>query len=288
MTVRSSRAIVRPTHAPPGYAGLLTQLMTNTLDADYETVAESRAERPSGTASGPRRRVALFAAVVAFGGLLGVSALRTEQNAPQTAAERAELIDRIHAGQDTLDSLHADIASLQAAVTSLQQGLADDVSDDEALSAQLTELGTSAGTIGVTGPGVQITADDADPSEGPGGVILDVDLQAMVNGLWEAGAEAIAIDGHRLTALTSIRFAGEAITVDYRSLSPPYIVDAVGDPDTLAARFLDTEGGQTWLGLRANFGISFEMADEDKVVVPADPHDHLLYARASQAPEGTP
>jgi uncharacterized protein YlxW (UPF0749 family) len=232
-----------------------------------------------------RRRAAFLAAVVAFGGLLGVSAYRTEQSAPQTAAERAELIDRIHTGQDTLDSLHQNIASLQGDVTSLQQGLADDVSHDQALSAQLTELGMSAGTIGVSGPGVQINADDADPAEGPGGVILDVDLQALVNGLWEAGAEAIAIDGHRLTSLTSIRFAGEAITVDYRSLSPPYVVEAVGDPNTLASRFLDTEGGQTWLGLRANFGISFEMEDKDKVVVPADPHDHLLYA---QAAEGTP
>jgi uncharacterized protein YlxW (UPF0749 family) len=286
MTVRSIRATVRPTHAPPGYDGLLTQLMTNTLDADYEAVAESRrAAVRQKPASG--RRTALFAALVLFGGLLGVSALRTEQTAPQTAAERTELIDRIHAGQNTLDSLHQSIASLQAEVTALQQALADDVSDDQALADQLTELGVAAGTIGVTGPGVQITVDDADPSAGPGGVILDVDLQALVNGLWQAGAEAIAIDGHRLTSLTSIRFAGEAITVDYRSLSPPYVVDAVGDPDTLASGFLDTEGGQTWLGLRANFGISFEMADRDRVVVPADPHDHLLYAQAVGTPEGT-
>jgi uncharacterized protein YlxW (UPF0749 family) len=287
MTVRSGRATVRPTHAPPGYAGLLTQLMTNTLDADYETVAETRAEAPD-PAAARRGRVAFFAAVIAFGGLLGLSALRTEQTAPQTAAERAEIIDRIHAGQDTLDGLHQQIASLQSGVTSLQQQLAADVSNDQALASQLTELGVSAGTIGVAGPGVQIVVDDADPADGPGGVILDVDLQAMANGLWEAGAEAISIDGHRLTSLTSIRFAGEAITVDYRSLSPPYVVDAVGDPDTLASRFLDTDGGQTWLGLRANFGISFEMANKDRVVVPADPHDHLLYAQVAGTPEGTP
>jgi uncharacterized protein YlxW (UPF0749 family) len=230
----------------------------------------------------------LFAALATFGGLLGVSALRTEQTAPQRAAERDELVSRIHSGQDTLDSLHQEIALLESAVTSLQEGLSDDVADDQALAAQLTELGVASGTIGVAGPGVEVTADDADPSTGPGGVILDVDLQAMVNGLWDAGAEAIAIDGHRLTSLTSIRFAGEAITVDYRSLSPPYVVDAVGDPDTLASRFLDTEGGQAWLGLRANFGISFDMTDKDRVFVPADPHDHLLYARAVGPSEGTP
>jgi uncharacterized protein YlxW (UPF0749 family) len=282
MTVRSSRSSALPAHAPPGYAGLLTQLTTNTLDADYETVAATRARTPAGVPAS-RQRVALFGALVIFGGLLGVSALRTEQTAPQTAAERAELIDRIHSGQSTLDGLHQNIAGLQAEVAALQQSLADDVSDDQALADQLTGLGVAAGTIGVVGPGVQITADDAPASDGPGGVILDVDLQAMVNGLWQAGAEAIAIDGHRLTSLTSIRFAGEAITVDYRSLSPPYVVDAVGAPDTLASGFLDTDGGQTWLGLRANFGIGFEMTDKDRVALPADPHDHLLYARSAES-----
>jgi uncharacterized protein YlxW (UPF0749 family) len=282
MTVPSSRSIVRPTHAPPGYAGLLTQLMTNTLDADYEAVAAGR-DRATAPAGAIRGRIAVFAALALFGGLLGVSALRTEQTAPQRAAERTELIDRIHDGQHTLDSLHEDIAALQAGVTSLQQGLADDVSDDQQVAAQLTELGVSAGTIAVAGPGAENTADDAPASAGPGGVILDVDLQALVNGLWRAGAEAIAIDGHRLTSLTSIRFADEAITVNYRSLSPPYVVDAVGDPDSLATQFLDTADGQAWLGLRADFGISFEIVDKDRVVVPADPRDHLLYAQ----PAGT-
>src|SRR3954454_6474908 len=158
MTVRSSRATVRPAHAPPGYAGLLTQLMTNTLDADYETVAAARRRVPK-QADG-RARAALFGALAVFGLLIGVSALRTEQTAPQTAAERAELIDRIHSGQSTLDGLHQNIAGLQAEVAALQQSLADDVSDDQALADQLTGLGVAAGTIGVVGPGVQITADD--------------------------------------------------------------------------------------------------------------------------------
>src|SRR4051812_25821968 len=126
MTVRSNRATVRPTHAPPGYAGLLTQVMTNTLDADYELVAREREGKPRSVPNG-RRRAMLFVALAAFGGLLGVSALRTEQNAPQTAAERTELVSRIHSGQDTLDSLHQNIALLQGEVTALQQALSDDV-----------------------------------------------------------------------------------------------------------------------------------------------------------------
>jgi len=141
-----------------------------------------------------------------------------------------------------------------------------------------------AGTLAVSGPGMEITADDA-PADRPGngGVILDTDLQALANALWMAGAEAISIDGHRLTSLTAIRFAGEAITVDNVSLTPPYDIVAIGDPATLPARLLETPGGQTWLGLQANFGITFDRVTKDDVTVPADPHEHLLYAK----PEGT-
>jgi hypothetical protein len=73
--------------------------------------------------------------------------------------------------------------------------------------------------------------------------VTDEDLRQLVNGAWEAGAEGIAINGHRLTTRTAIRSAGSAITVDYRSLLRPYRVEAIGDPKTLPARFANTPGG---------------------------------------------
>ena len=73
--------------------------------------------------------------------------------------------------------------------------------------------------------------------------VLDIDLQVLANGLWQAGAEAVSINGHRLSDLTAIRSAGDAITVDYRSLTRPYRVEAIGDPRTLQARFVESAGG---------------------------------------------
>jgi uncharacterized protein YlxW (UPF0749 family) len=110
-------------------------------------------------------------------------------------------------------------------------------------------------------------------------VVRDSDLQLLANGLWQAGAEAVSIGGQRLTTLSSIRYAGRAITVDYRSLTPPYVVLAIGDPDTLAARLLQTEAGSTWVSLRENYGIRFDIETSPEVTLPADPHDSLLYAR---------
>lgn len=259
---------------PVQYAGLLTEVMTNTLDADYEQVAQS----PRAAARRPAGPIPVIAVFTVFGLMVGVSALQTEQDRPREAAERAELVDQIHSRQDRLDDLHAEQAALEDSVSRLQGTLADDVNDDQQLSGELTRLGIDAGTLTVTGPGVVVTVDDAHDGGGLGGVILDTDLQQLVNALWEAGAESIAVDGHRITTLNAIRFAGEAITVGYRSLSPPYVIEATGDPDTLPARLLQTEGGQTWLGLRTNFGITFEVAPKDSVVVPGDPRDHVLYA----------
>ena len=57
----------------------------------------------------------------------------------------------------------------------------------------------------------------------------------MVNALWAAGAEAISINGQRLGPTTAIRFAGEAVLVDFRPVTNPYEISAIGDPDTLPA-----------------------------------------------------
>jgi uncharacterized protein YlxW (UPF0749 family) len=104
----------------------------------------------------------------------------------------------------------------------------------------------------------------------------------LVNGLWESGAEAIAINGNRLGPLSAIRVAGEAITVNYRSLSAPYTVEAIGDPASLQARFIDTAAGQAWLDLQSNYGLRFEPSEREEMTLPATP-DHSL---ASARPQG--
>ena len=74
---------------------------------------------------------------------------------------------------------------------------------------------------------MRVVADDAPGADSARNEVLDTDLQKLVNGLWEAGAEAISINGQRLTNLSTIRQAGGAITVNARSLRPP--VRRLGD-----------------------------------------------------------
>lgn len=268
-----------PQDQPRQYVGLLTQIMTNTLDEDYETVARKKAtaEPPS---TSRNQRAALIAVLAVFGVLIGISVLKTDQDRPQVNAEREELVAQIHKREAQLSELRDTSSDLDNDVKELQGSVESQITRDTSITGQLGALGVSAGTLAAEGPGVVVTVDNAPAGEGgSGGEILDSDLQVLVNALWIAGAEAIAIDGHRLTTLTSIRFAGQAITVDYRSLTPPYVITAIGDPDTLPARLLETDGGQTWMGLKANFGIRFDTDMKDNITVPADPHEHLLYAR---------
>jgi uncharacterized protein YlxW (UPF0749 family) len=271
-------AVSPPAPARTTHVSLLTEIMSNTLDEDYRVAAAKASARRS-----PKpRSTGLTAAVVVliFGGMLGISALRTEQQRPVAQAERDQLVDEIHQRQDQLDDLHARLAALEGSVASLQNAASNARSVERQALTTATQVAAVTGVGAVTGPGLRIVTDDArDSGDGTGGVILDSDLQSLVNALWIAGAEAIAIDGHRLTTLSAIRYAGKAITVDYRSLTPPYVIDAIGDPDTLPARLLETPGGQAWMGLKANYGIRFDTSTADDLVLPADPTTRLLHAR---------
>ena len=251
--------------------GLLQQIVAAALDADYQVAAE-RVRRAGGSGR-PARRTTTAAVVLVLGVMLAVSAVRTQQLKPADAAERDQLVAQIHAREARLDILQTQVSTLEADVAAGQSRASDRRDAQRRISAALLGTAAVAGSGAVSGPGMRVVATDAAGSVGSpsGGVILDTDLQALVNGLWTAGAEAISINGNRLTSLTAIRFAGRAITVDYRSLTPPYVVEAIGDPDTMPARLLETAGGQAWLGLRQNFGIGFRTESVDRLLIPADP-----------------
>ena len=78
---------------------------------------------------------------------------------------------------------------------------------------------------------------------------------ASSTGCGQSGAEAVAINGQRLTALSAIRAAGDAILVDNKPLVPPYTVLAVGDGQKLSTAFQDSADGQYLHALQENYGI---------------------------------
>ena len=136
----------------------------------------------------------------------------------------------------------------------------------------ITRLGASTGFGPATGPGIVITVDDAPDGE----PVRDEDLQLLVNGLWQAGAEAISINGKRLTARSALRNAGAAINLNGPPpMSPPYVVSAIGDPGSLQADLLDTTTGLQFSNVAGALGFPVETNSVDRLDLPAGPQRQL-------------
>lgn len=253
---------------PRDSMSLLQDLVEHPIDDDYYLVSERSAEQQPGR--GPRRFMTI-AAVAGFALLIVVAAIQTYEQRPETEVEREALIEQIHEREETIAELQDRIDVVSDEVEALQAGASDPDYDERAVNESI-----AVGKVAVTGPGAEIVVDNAEDFEDDSqGRIRDTDLQSLVNGLWNAGAEAIAVNGERITTMTSIRTAGEAITVNYRSLSAPYTVQAIGDMDTLAARFLETQAGTDWSTLANNYGVQFEVRSMPELSLPAAPKGRL-------------
>jgi uncharacterized protein YlxW (UPF0749 family) len=264
---------------------LMRELVTHALDDGYAAAA---ARQGPGRSRSRRGLGATLVALALLGLLLTVAAVQTRQSAPAVAQEKAELLERIRAETARNDNLRAEAGALQEEVTVLQNDVLESTASGQDLRERLAALDVLAGTGRVEGPGVRLVIDDAPVDEisggsGAEGRILDIDLQQVVNGLWSAGAEAISINGQRLTSLTAIRGADRSITVDYRPLARPYVVEAIGDPDTLEARFAESPGGEWLFRLKEVHHIGLETATVDELLLPADSGSKLRYARTEGA-----
>jgi uncharacterized protein YlxW (UPF0749 family) len=252
---------------------LLNQIMRQPMDPDYAVVA-ARGSRPAWL------RWDLALVTVAIGVLFTVAALQTTRSAPALQSERSELITRIRQGEAEQDQLRSRVGALSGDINTLRGAALGDDDAARSLEAQIDSLDPIVGTVAVTGPGLLIVVDDA-PSESDDtrDQVLDLDLQVLVNGLWEAGAEAVAVNGHRLSSLTAIRGAGDAITVDYRSLTRPYRIEAIGDPRTLPARWVESAGGAWWNELTQNRQMRYETSNVKAMTLDPDPGMLLRYAK---------
>jgi uncharacterized protein YlxW (UPF0749 family) len=270
----AGRARLRPTAVVDASMDLLNQILRQPVDPDYAITA-AQGGRPL-----PKWRWSFALVTLTIGALLAIAALQTNQAAPALQSERAELISRIKAAENSQDQLRARLTSLSAEVASLREAAVGDDDTLKALVAQIAQLGSTVGATAVAGPGVLIVVDDATgENRDVRNRVLDLDLQMLANGLWQAGAEAVAINGHRLSSLTAIRSAGDAITVDYRSLSRPYRIEAIGDPRTLQARFVESSGGAWWNELAQNQRMRYEISIVKALTLPADPGIVLRHAR---------
>ncbi|HSV39100.1 MAG TPA: DUF881 domain-containing protein, partial [Nocardioidaceae bacterium] len=221
---------------------------------------------------------------ILFGALVATAGVQTSRSAGVEADSHENLVGQVNAGDAVLEAIRDDLTTLRAEVISARFDNRTARTAEARADADVTRMGTELGTIALSGPGLRIVANDAVDANEDAEYVLDKDLRNIVTGLWEAGAEAISINGERISSLTAIRFAGCCITVNYEKLAPPYVVFAIGDPDTLPARFVESTAGTYWLNAQETFGLRFEMDVDDSLTIPAVSPDRLQLRNATSKP----
>ncbi len=259
--------------------GLLGYITAHSMDEDYAHVAARH--EAGGESRNVRQGAAALIILGLFGLLVATAAVQTSRNAVASESGHDELVTQIKARDAQVDAKRGRVGDLREEIDTLQTDFLEATSQGRTLSAKLSRLGVQTGAAAVTGPGVKVVVDDAPDATSYVEEVQDKDLQKLANALWDSGAEAISINGQRLTNLSSIRQAGSAITVNFVSLSRPYVVSAIGDPDSMPARFVETRGGSQWLDYQATYHLQFDMTSEESLRLPAADSDRLGLRHAS-------
>jgi len=277
-------------------ASLLDDVLAETLDPAYAQAARTRTAR-TGVEAGERPAGRWWRSQLLIGLTMVVAGLLVAVTYAQAAATsqgrqqvRAALVDDIGRASGISDELAAELEDVRAEVTEAREHvLATSTVGQQALD-ELAAAEQGAAAVPVTGPGMLVTLANADlaadedpvggaPEGDPSGRIRDGDLQQVVNALWAAGAEAISINGQRLGPTSAIRFAGEAVLVDFRPVTNPYEVSAVGDPESMTRRFLENRDVIELAGTAETFGLRFDFSQEDELTLPPAGTPELRSAR---------
>jgi uncharacterized protein YlxW (UPF0749 family) len=170
--------------------------------------------------------------------------------------------------------LRAQIAEAEAEVQRFQEESTTSSAALAQLNERLAGARLAGGLAAVRGPGAVIEIADSQrvvpPGENPTSFIVLVDdLRDIVAALWASGAEAVAINGERLVATSSIYGVGSSVLVNTAFLSPRFRIEAIGPPGLLD-RFLLHEAFRGRVGQRIEFfGLEFATAVSDELTLPA-------------------
>lgn len=219
-----------------------------------------------------------FAIWLVVGALLGI-ALKAQfrlQTIELPSTRLPELARAYLQEKRTVQTLEAEIREQRQRMTELENALASGTEQAKVLNESLQAAKMLAGLIEVEGPGIELILRDSERRPPPGStesllvdlyIIHDYDLLRVVNELRQAGAEAIAINGQRLVATSAIRCTGPVIYVNDIKMASPFVIHAIGDPNTLLGA-LKTPGGVLSDIIEADPKM-VEMHAKEKVRIPA-------------------
>ena len=227
-------------------------------------------------------------------GFLIAAQLRSEAPRVSYASnERVPLVETAQGLQAQQDALKQRLLDLRAAIQGAEsqgQGSAAVVQD---LNGRLRTARIEAGLTALQGPGLVLQLRDSAKVVPPGGNPTDYlvsarDIRTVVEELWLAGAEAVAVNGERVTSATAIIDIGGSVLLNAAYLAPPYQISAIGPAD-LFDQVNGSVGFREFIRMRIEaYGLQVGFAEPKDVVIPAYAGTiNLRYARPA-APAASP
>ncbi|WP_055570708.1 DUF881 domain-containing protein [Streptomyces prasinopilosus] len=236
-----------------------------------------------GTESSPVRRRGLrpvrilTAGVFALAGLIFFTSFNTARGTNiRTDDSLLRLSDLIHERSRKNGELEEVNGALRGEVEALAER---DAGRSAAEDDELDGLERRAGTQELKGDAVTVTLDDAPPdatAKLPGYpepepdylVIHQQDLQAVVNAMWQGGAEGIKVMDQRLISTSAVRCVGNTLILQGRVYSPPYKITAVGDPEKLKNALAASPSIQNYMVYVNVYGLGWKVEDDGPVTLP--------------------
>jgi uncharacterized protein YlxW (UPF0749 family) len=199
-----------------------------------------RRDREAGSRRSPWRVGVLVVCLLA--GLLLGATHGVSRGGEIRRSDAPRLVDLVRREQSEVDRLNTERDRLAATIDATHGR-----SPGAALAAmrrRSAELAGDAGLDPVHGPGLTVTLTDA-PRDANGRfprdaspddlVVHQQDIQAVLNALWTAGAEAMQMQDQRIIATSAPRCVGNTLLLNGRTYSPPYTITAIGDATAMQA-----------------------------------------------------
>ena len=228
---------------------------------------------------------ALVPVVALLAGLLFATSGRTAQGTDLRGGEVTELSGLIDQRNEVIAGQQDQLGDLQRQVERLTEQAGSRDTDVAAAQTAGNAGALSAALVPLTGPGVVTTLDDA-PSRPDGSmpvnarpddlVIHQSDVQAVVNAVWAAAADGVAIMDERLIATSAVRCVGNTLLLQGRTYSPPFVITAIVDAEAARGQLAASPQVAVFEQAVQAFGLTFEVVELPAYDGPLD----LEYATA--------
>jgi uncharacterized protein YlxW (UPF0749 family) len=190
-------------------------------------------------------------------------------------SDSPRLVDLVHETQASVDRLGDERDALAARIDTSHGARAGTAL--EAMQRRIAALAPEAGAVAMHGPGVTVILTDASrdaqgrfPRDAfPDDLVVhQQDIDGVLNALWSAGAEAIAMQDRRIIATSAPRCVGNTLLLNGRTYSPPYTIAAVGDAPALQAALADAPLVRLYKQYVIRFGLGYREQVSSDIDIP--------------------